>query len=122
MLNHTLIIVIGIFLFALVTAGLYAVGLRKKVTENERMTGMLLNNAALRVVKYLKEHDTVTADGIGFLIKEVKAKEFYSKKTAVIVNGEPFRDKLIDYMLRGKHIVRVRENGKTLYKLPPAGK
>lgn len=37
MLNHTLIIVIGIFLFAMVTAGLYAVGLRKKVTENERV-------------------------------------------------------------------------------------
>ena len=30
MLNHTLIIVIGIFLFAMVTAGLYAVGLRKR--------------------------------------------------------------------------------------------
>ena len=99
MLNHTLTIIIDVFLFALVTAVLYAIGLRKKVTEDERLTAMLLNNAALRVLKYLKEHDTVTADGIGFLIKEVKAKEFYSKKTAVIVNGEPFRDKLIDYML-----------------------
>ena len=73
--------------------------------------------------KMKMESDAYPDENTAPIVKEiVKAKKFYSRKTAVIVNGEPFRDKLIDYMLRGKHIVKVRENGKTLYRLPPAGK
>lgn len=117
-MSHTLVLIITIFLFAVVTALLYMIGLRKKVTENERLLEMLLNNAALRVVKYLKEHDTITADGIGYLIKEVKAKEFYSKKTAVITNGADFQKQLVDYMIRRGHIAKVRDKGKIVYTLP----
>lgn len=117
-MSHTLILIITVLLFAVVTAILYMIGLRKKVTENERLTGMLLNNGALRVVKYLKEHETITEDGIGHLVKEVKAKEFYSKKTAVITNGAEFQEKLIDYMLRRNHIQKMRVKGKTVYTLP----
>lgn len=121
-MSHTLILIITVLLFAIVTAILYMIGLRKKVTENERLLGMLLNNAALRVVKYLKEHETITADGIGYLIKEVKAREFYSKKTAVITNGADFQKQLIDYMIRNGHIAKVKEKGKTVYTLPPKEK
>lgn len=117
-MNHTLILIIAILMFAVITAILYMIGLRKKVTENERLTEMLLNNAALIVVKYLKDHDTVTEDGIGYLIKEIKAREFYSKKTAVITNGKNFQKELIDYMIRRNHISKVKIKGKTCYKLP----
>ncbi len=119
-MSHTLILITTVLLFAFVTAILYMIGLRKKVTENERLTEMLLNNAALRVVKYLKEHDTITEDGIGYLIKEVKAREFHSKKTAVITNGKDFQKKLIDYMIRRNHIIKLKKRvkGKVVYTLP----
>lgn len=117
-MNQTVIIVIGVILFALVTAGIYAVGLRKKIHEEERLTEMLLNNGALRVKNYLKEHDTVTEAGIGYIIEDVQAKEFHSRKTAVIADGQDFQKQLIPYMLRHQHIVRVKgEKGETLYAL-----
>ena len=62
----------------------------------------------------VKEHETITEDGIGHLVKEVKAKEFYSKKTAVITNGAEFQEKLIDYMLRRNHIQKISLDRKSV--------
>ena len=118
-MNQTLIIVIGVILFALATAVLYAIGLRKKMNEEERLTEMLLNNGALRVRKYLKQHETVTEDGIGYIIEDVRAREFYSRKMAVIARGADFQKQLIEYMLRHDYIRRTKdEKGETLYTLP----
>lgn len=116
-MNHTLILIIAVLMFAFITSALYIIGLRKKMTENERLKDMLLNNAALKVTKYLKDHETVTEDGIGYLIKEVKAREFHSKKTAVIRDGKDFQKELIDYMLRRNYITKSAVKGKTYYKL-----
>lgn len=118
-MNQTVIIVIGVILFALATAVLYAIGLRKKMNEEERLTEMLLNNGALRVRKYLKQHETVTEDGIGYIIEDVHAREFHSKKTAVIARGADFQKQLIEYMMRHDYISRIKdEKGETLYTLP----
>ncbi len=122
-MNHTLYIIISVLLFAVATAVLYVIGLRKKMRENENLINMLLNNGTLRVKKYLKEHDTVTADGIGYLIKDVKAKEFYSKKVATIKNGAEFQAQLIDYMLRNNYVTEDTDSdGKTVYRLPSNGR
>jgi UDP-N-acetyl-D-mannosaminuronic acid transferase (WecB/TagA/CpsF family) len=121
-MNHTLYIVISILLFAVATAVLYVIGLRKKLRENENLVNMLLNNGTLRVKKYLKDHDTITADGIGYIIKDVKAKEFYSKKVATIRNGADFQAQLIDYMLRNNYVTADTDaNGETVYRLPVKG-
>jgi hypothetical protein len=122
-MNHTLYIIISVLLFAVATAVLYVIGLRKKMRENENLINMLLNNGTLRVKKYLKEHDTITADGIGYLIKDVKAKEFYSKKVATIKNGADFQAQLIDYMLRNNYVTEDTDsNGETVYRLPSKGR
>ncbi|MFZ2536127.1 MAG: hypothetical protein WAX02_08025 [Methanothrix sp.] len=119
-MNHTLIIIIGVLLFAIATATLYVIGTQKKIHEDERLMDMLLNNGAMRVRKYLKENDTITADGVGYVIKNIKAKEFYSKKTAIIANGAGFQEKLIDYMLRNNYLTEdTNDKGETVYRLPP---
>lgn len=119
-MNHTLYIIIGILLFAVASATLYVIGLRKKMHENENLVEMLLNNGAVRVRKYLKEHDTITADGIGYVIEDVKAREFYSKKMATIRNGADFQAQLIDYMLRRNYLTEDKnDKGETVYRLPP---
>ena len=122
-MNHTLYIIIGVLLFALASATLYTMGLRKRARQNDNLTEMLLNNAALRVVNYLKkEHDTITPKGIGALITDVKAKEFHSRKTAVIADGKQFQDQLIDYMLRRNYITEDKDKkGRTVYHLPKKG-
>lgn len=118
-MSETLYIIIGVLLFAVATAALYVIGLRKKVNEDERLMQMLLNNGAYRVTKYLKSHDYVTADGIGHLVKLVNAKEFYSKKKAVVTDGSQFQNQVIDFMLRRNYItLDTDKNGETIYRLP----
>ena len=49
-------IIIGTILFAIATAILYVIGMKKKMNEEKKLFEMLLNNGAYRVVKYLKTH------------------------------------------------------------------
>ena len=42
-------IIVGVILFALATAILYIIGMKKKMNEEKRLFEMLLNNGAYRV-------------------------------------------------------------------------
>lgn len=98
-------IIVGIILFAIATVILYIIGIKKKMNEDKRLFEMLLNNGAYRVVKYLKTHESITLNGIGYVIKDISAKEFGSSKKAVIKDGRAFQDSLLDYMLKEGYIV-----------------
>ena len=117
-MSHTMTIVIGIILFALATMLLYGIGLKRKATEEKRLNDMLLNNSARRVLKYLKNHDYVTKDEIGYIINDVKASEFHSKKTAVISDGRIFQDELAGFMLEKGYICEAKIKGRRVYVLP----
>ena len=121
-MSHTMIIVIGIILFALATMLLYGIGLKRKATEEKRLNDMLLNNSARRVLKYLKNHDYVTKDEIGYIIEDVKAREFHSKKTAVISDGKAFQDELADFMLEKDYICEAKIKGRRVYVLTEKNK
>ena len=103
-------IIIGVILFAIATAILYVIGMKKKMNEDKRLFEMLLNNGAYRVVKYLKTHDNITSNGIGYVIKDISAKEFGSSKKAIIKDGRAFQDTLLDYMLKEGYIVSASGN------------
>lgn len=103
-------IIVGVILFAIATAILYIIGMKKKMNEEKRLFEMLLNNGAYRVVKYLKTHDNITSNGIGYVIKEISAREFGSAKKAVIKDGRAFQDTLLDYMLKEGYIVSAEGN------------
>ncbi|XVG95445.1 hypothetical protein ACGCUQ_01300 [Eubacteriales bacterium KG127] len=123
MLGQTGTIIIGVILFAIASATLYLIGMKKRMTEDERLRDMLLNNGALRVVKYLKTHETISLKGIGFVIKDISAREFGSSKKAIIKDGRAFQDSLLDYMLEKGYIVQSpgNENKKRQdkeYRLP----
>ena len=112
-------IILGVLMFAVATSILYIIGLRKKATQDDRLYDMLLNNAAYRVVSYLKEHEKISDVEITLISKEVKAKEFLSEKVAVIRDGEAFYDKLVDYMLRNNYVKECGQSeGKTWFCLP----
>ena len=105
-------IIAGIILFAIATAILYVIGMKKKMNEDKRLFEMLLNNGTYRVVKYLKTHGSITLKGIGYVIKDISAKEFGSSKKAVIKDGRAFQDSLLDYMLKEGYIVAAPGNEK----------
>lgn len=103
-------IIVGVILFAIATAILYIIGMKKKMNEEKKLFEMLLNNGAYRVVKYLKTHDNITCNGIGYVIKDISAREFGSSKKAIIKDGRAFQDSLLDYMLREGYIVSAEGN------------
>ena len=103
-------IIVGVILFAIATAILYIIGMKKKMNEEKRLFEMLLNNGAYRVVKYLKTHESITLKGIGYVIKDISAREFGSAKKAVIKDGRAFQDTLLDYMLKEGYIVSASGN------------
>lgn len=108
----------GILLFAISTSILYIIGIKRRMTEEKRLTDMLINNGAVRVINYLKKHDTITADGIGYLIKEIKAKEFMSSKTAIVQDGRAFQKRIIEFMLERNYIEEAGfDKGKKTYRL-----
>ena len=91
-------------------------------SKEKRLNDMLLNNSARRVLKYLKNHDYVTKDEIGYIINDVKASEFHSKKTAVISDGRIFQDELAGFMLEKGYICEAKIKGRRVYVLPEKNK
>lgn len=111
-------IVAGIILFALATSILYIIGLKKKLQEDRELTEKLINNAALRVLDYLKQHESISADQISYIIKDIKARNFYSNKTAVIKDGKVFRYQVIQFMTENNYLIKDTDyKGRILYKL-----
>lgn len=108
-------ILIGIVLFAIVTAILYAWGLRNELRQEQDLERLLLNKSAKKVIKYLKKNGYVTKKEVCELIKNVKSGIFWSKKKARVNNPNKFSLTLIDYMISQQMI---QFDGKKGYRLP----
>lgn len=107
-------IVLGIFMFAVVTAVLYVWGLRKSMFQGEDLTRILLNRCGNKVVKYLRKHETITDAEIAREIKGIKAGEFWSKKRMVVQDPEKFVSEVTSFLLDQQYIEVV---GKKKYRL-----
>ena len=77
-------IVVGILLFACVTAILYVWGLRKSVGQREDLSRILLNRCGNQVIKYLKKNKSITKAQVAREIRGIKAGEFWSKHRLVV--------------------------------------
>lgn len=86
-------------MFAIVTAFLYAWGLRNDVMQEENLERMLLSKSARKVVKYIKKNGTATKKEICEQIKKVSCGVFWSKKKATVNDPGKFSKTLIEYMI-----------------------
>lgn len=107
-------IILGILLFALVTAILYIWGMKKSLTQESDLEQILLSKCAGNVVKYLHRHDSVSQEEILPLIQGVKAGMFWSKKRINVQNPTIFVPKLIHYMIEQQLL---EETGGLRYQL-----
>ena len=69
-------IILGIVLFALVTAVLYVWGLKKSMTQQEDLDRALLRKSAERVNRYLKAHDTIERAEMALLVEGIRGDYF----------------------------------------------
>ena len=110
-----LIMLVGILLFALVTAILMLWGMRKAYFQKERLANMLFSKAAEKVMHYLKTHDTVTEKEMRSLVEGIQAREFMSRNSAVILADKKFTTKLIELMTNDG-LIEQAVQGKPVYK------
>lgn len=101
--------VIGIILFAIATSIIYVWGLKKSMKQADTLKEIMYTKAANRVMGYLKRNDGISKKQIQDLVCDIKASEFYSKKTVVIQDQLEFTNCLISFML-DKNLIK-KENG-----------
>lgn len=107
-------VVLGILLFALVTAILYVWGLRKSMGQSADLTRILMNRCGNKVVGFLKKHDTVTEAEVAQLISGITAGEFWSRKRLVVQEPKQFAGQVIAFLLDQQYIEAA---GKKAYRL-----
>ena len=100
-------ILLGVAMFAAVTALLYVWGMKKALDQGEDMT---------RVVKHLKKHGRITEAEVGRVIAGVRVKQFWSRKSLTVQNGAEFAPRVIEFLLDQQYI---RQDGPDGYVLRP---
>lgn len=105
-------IIIGIILFAIVTALLYLWGLKKSLNKREKLSEILYNKCANKVLSELKKKDKITVDEVEHIINGVKASEFYSRQKAVIIKPKEYSKRLAEKMCEQKLIRKDEKSNK----------
>lgn len=106
---------LGIFLFAVVTAVLVVWGTRKAYFQRETLTKMLLSKSAERVMRHLKTHDTITEPQMRKLVEGAQAMEFHSRSRATVQADAAFTAQLIDAMLHDG-LIEPAQKGRQIYR------
>lgn len=96
--------ILGVLLFAVVTAILYAWGLSKSLGEKEDLAKRLLGACGSRVVRYLKKHDTITVGEVAKQIEGVTAGQFWSRNKIKVQDAPKFSRQVIDFLLDQQYI------------------
>lgn len=100
-----------VLLFAAVAALLYLWGLAKTRDEPKTLTALLYGRCEKRVKQYLKKHDRITQKETADLIKDVRVKLIYSKKTFGVTDAGAFSKSLLDRMEKAG-VIRQASDGK----------
>ncbi len=106
--------ILGIVLFAIVTAILYVWGLKKSVDQQENLNRNLMSACGSRVVKYLKKHDTITKAEIAKLIDGVTVGQFWSRRRIKVQDGKKVSGQVTDFLLEQLYI---ESDGNGRYRL-----
>lgn len=103
--------ILGVILFAIVTAVLYVWGLKKSIDQQEDLNRSLMNACGSRVVKYLKKHETITTAEIAGLIEGVTVGQLWSRRRMQVQDGKKVSGQVIDFLLEQLYIESIG-NGK----------
>lgn len=104
-------IILGILLFAVVTAILYVWGLRRSMTQQSDLERILLSKSAARVVRCLKKQEIITQKEIARQVQGVKAGLFWSRNRLEVQNPTAFAKKLSRYMVE-QHLLEEAGGGR----------
>lgn len=97
-------IALGIVLFAIAGAILYAWGLKKSMTQGDELQRMLLSKCGGKVMRYLKKNGTISEKEMASVVTGVQAGQFWSKRRAAVQDPRKFTKQLTEFLLRQQYI------------------
>ena len=109
-------IVVGILLFALASAILYAWGLAKAADQEDTLHRNLMHACGSRVLKQLKKQETITEREISRLIEGVSVGQFWSKHKMKVQDGKTVAPQVIAFLLDQQYI---ESAGQDIYRRKP---
>lgn len=106
-----------ILLFAVATAILYAIGLKKSMTKERDLLHSLYLKSEKKIVNALKNKETMTRNELEKVVEGTKASLFYSKNKLIVKDSKTFIQSILGDMIEKKIIVEEMEQGKKVYRL-----
>ena len=97
-------IILGIALFAVAGAIVYAWGLKKTIDQQEDLERSLMSACGSRVMKYLKQHHTVSKAEVARLIEGMTVGPFWSRRKVKVQDGKLVAGQVIDFLLDQQYI------------------
>ena len=110
------VMMIGVLLFALVTALIYGWGVIKAHNQPRDLYRLMLGKGVDRVNKHLKSHEYITGQEMQELVKDIKVSQFYSRNRLAVTDKKEFAEGLASFMKEQHLLKEDRENGKVIYK------
>lgn len=97
-------VILGVLMFAVVTAILYAWGLGKSMDQKTDLARNLLGACGSKVVKYLKKNDTITVKEVARQIEGVSVGQFWSRNKLKVQDADKFSRQVVDFLLDQQYI------------------
>ncbi len=107
-------IIIGIILFAIVTAIIYCWGMYRQQRQSSDLMNLLVSTGQSKVKKRVKKQGSVTRAEVEQLCDGMHAKMPFSGNKAVVQNKEEFAEQLLSYMVKTGQL---RKDGEEYYKV-----
>lgn len=106
-----------VLLFALVTMIVYAWGMWRSMRQQQDLSNMLSAKGISKVKKTLKKNGAMTAKDLEPFIKDLTAKQPFSREQIAVTDPKKFLGSILPYMVKQKMITETTENGKAVYQL-----
>ena len=97
-------VILGVLLFAVATAVLYAWGLGKSMDQKTDLARNLLSACGSKVVRYLKKNDTITVKEVARQIEGVSVGQFWSRNKLTVQHADKFSRQVVDFLLDQQYI------------------
>ena len=106
-----------ILLFALATIIVYAWGMWRSMRQQQDLSNMLSAKGSAKVKNALKKNGAMTAKELQPFIKDLTAKQPFSREQIAVTDPKKFLGSILPYMVKQKMITETTENGKAVYQL-----
>ena len=106
-----------VLLFALATAIIYAWGLWRSMRQRQDLSNLLSAKGVTKIKKALRKNGSMTRRDLEPVIKDLTAKQPFSREKITVTDPKKFLDSILPYMIKQRIITQETPGGKTIYSL-----